>query len=74
MKCHYIIDEIAGNVLIPGCWSVVMSNDINDCTCDDFNFAKFERERYNIEVAKLKKELSELKKENNRLLGAIQKH
>ena len=28
MKCHYVYDKEVGRVLIPGCWSVVMSNDI----------------------------------------------
>ena len=32
-RCHYVTDKQAGRVLIPGCWSVVMSNDINDCIC-----------------------------------------
>jgi len=70
MKCHYVIDKVAGKVLIPCCWSVVLSNDIDDCTCsDDFSFAKFEKVRYNTELAKLKKELAELKRENNKLLN-----
>lgn len=33
MKCHYITDRIAGRILIPGCMSVVMSNDKRDCSC-----------------------------------------
>ena len=28
MKCHYVFDKDVGKVLIPSCWSVVMSNDI----------------------------------------------
>lgn len=32
-KCHVIKDEIAGDVLIPGCIAVTVSNDIEDCTC-----------------------------------------
>ena len=43
MKCHYVYDEIAGKVLIPECWAVVLSGDIRDCTCRDENltFAQF---------------------------------
>lgn len=34
MRCHFVNDPEAGKVLIPGCWSVVHSNDIEDCTCN----------------------------------------
>jgi len=33
MKCHFIIDDEVGRVLIPECWPVVHSNDIEDCIC-----------------------------------------
>lgn len=33
MKCYYIHTKDLGKVLIPICWSVVMSQDIIDCTC-----------------------------------------
>jgi hypothetical protein len=34
MKCHFANDSIAGKVLIPGCWSIVNSGNIEDCTCE----------------------------------------
>lgn len=58
MKCHYVYDKIAGKVLIPECWAVVLSGDIRDCTCsagEELTFAQFERERYNQELEKLSK-------------------
>lgn len=36
-RCHFVNDEDAGKVLIPNCWSVVISNDIEDCTCNNSN-------------------------------------
>lgn len=33
MKCHYTQVKELGKVLIPECWSVVISQDIKDCTC-----------------------------------------
>lgn len=56
MKCHYVYDRIAGKVLIPGCWPVVMSNDIRDCTCRNSKSSETE------EIKKLKKEIRRLKK------------
>lgn len=32
-KCRYVETKDIGNVLIPGCYSVVMSGDIEDCCC-----------------------------------------
>lgn len=33
-KCHHIYDKKTNQkVLIPMCWSVTISNDIEDCTC-----------------------------------------
>lgn len=47
MKCHYIVDKIAGRVLIPGCMAAAVSGDIEQCTCRDFDlsFSQFERKR-----------------------------
>lgn len=71
MKCHYVYDKIAGKVLIPGCWSVVMSDDIRDCTCssggEDLAFSQFERERYNQEIEKRNAIIKELRAENKYL-------
>lgn len=32
MKCHYVTDH-GKRVLIPGCMSVAVSNNIEDCCC-----------------------------------------
>ena len=33
MRCHYWTHIDKKKYLIPGCMSVVISNDISDCTC-----------------------------------------
>lgn len=73
MKCHYIYDEKAGKVLIPGCWSVVNSQDISDCNCTTTTFSQFEKAKYN-EVLKEKcKLIKELEHENLRLNNKIKR-
>lgn len=50
MKCRYIYVEGVGDVLIPGCMSTAVANDIDFCTCSPEvpkTFAAFERQRYN---------------------------
>ena len=77
MKCHYVYDKIAGKVLIPGCWSVVMSDDIRDCTCstgEDLTFAQFEREQYNKELEKRNAIIKELRAENKYLHSELKRH
>nr|DAX66399.1 MAG TPA: hypothetical protein [Caudoviricetes sp.] len=64
MKCHYEKIKGVGKVLIPGCWSVVISGDIRDCTCHNTTYESFERDRYNVEVKRLKGIITELEKEN----------
>ena len=68
-KCHYIYDKEAGKVLIPGCWSVVHSNDMADCTCRNYpeTFAQFERKEYNEKLNEQKEYIKELEKEVARL-------
>lgn len=83
MKCHYVYDEIAGKVLIPGCWPVAHSNDIGDCSCVDeapVTYAQFERKRYNDVLAEQKTIIKQLKterdylfKENQRLNKRLEK-
>ena len=34
MKCYYTHPKVEEKVLIPICWTVVMSQDISDCTCE----------------------------------------
>ena len=68
-KCHYIYDKEAGKGLIHGCWSVVHSNDMSDCTCRDYpeTFAQFERKEYNEKLNEQKTYIKELEKEVARL-------
>jgi hypothetical protein len=54
--CHYVHDKIAGKVLIPECWEVVMSGDKSDCTCHNKTSTLDDR------VIKLEKEVESLKK------------
>lgn len=60
MKCHYIVDKIAGRVLIPGCMAAAVSGDIEQCTCRDFDlsFSQFERKRYNDELKRRNDEIN----------------
>jgi len=65
MKCHYIKVKGIGKVLIPGCMAVAVSNDIERCTCTDIlTEADFEKKRYNDIVTRMKKEIAELREEN----------
>lgn len=65
MKCHYIKVKGAGKVLIPGCMAVAVSNDIDDCTCGDILIeANFECKRCKDVVERMKKEIIELREEN----------
>jgi hypothetical protein len=64
MRCHYENVEGVGRVLIPGCWPVALSDDIELCACHPTTFASFEKERYRKEVERLKGIIRELEKEN----------
>jgi len=73
-RCRYIYDEIAGKILIPGCISVGVYNDIDRCTCKNvLTFNEYEKKRYNDEVKKLRLELKELEGENKELYEKIEK-
>ena len=77
MKCHYVYDKIAGKVLIPGCWAVVMSDDIRNCTCsagEELTFAQFEREQYNQELEKRNAIIKELRADNKYLRSELKRH
>lgn len=78
MKCHYVHDKVAGKVLIPECWAVVLSGDISDCTChsgsEDLTFAQFERERYNQELEKRNAIIKELRADNKYLRSELKRH
>lgn len=64
MKCHYEKIKGVGKVLIPGCMAVAVSNDIERCTCHSTTYESFERDRYNVEVKRLKGVITELEEEN----------
>ena len=72
MKCHYEKIKGVGKVLIPGCWSVVISGDIRDCTCHHTTYAAFECAEFKKEAERLKGIITELEEENEyyrKLLG-----
>jgi len=62
MRCRYVHDSEIGKVLVPGCYSVAHSNDIEDCSCEKFDgpYSRFEKEKYNEEVRRLRKIISEM--------------
>jgi len=74
-KCHYIHDTDAGNVLIPGCWPVVHTGRMEECTCRDYqmNFKQFEKKEYNDILTKQNLYIKELEKENAELNRVIKK-
>lgn len=69
MKCHYIYDKEVGKVLIPGCWDVVLSNDMSLCSCrtEIKTFAQFEKQEYNKILNEKQSQIKELEKEVARL-------
>lgn len=74
MKCHYVYDTKAGKVLMPGCWAVVISGNMEDCYCrNGYTFQDFEKQQYN-DVLKKKNELiKDLERENAALNRIIKK-
>ncbi len=66
-KCHYIYDKEQGKILIPGCWSVVNSNRMEDCNCHNAHptFKQFEKQEYNEALKAKNKYILELEKEVN---------
>lgn len=74
MKCYFAFDEEKNQkVLIPGCRSVVHSNDIEDCTCQELTYSKFEKERYNKILNERNQEIKELRSEAIRLNNLLYK-
>lgn len=66
MKCHYVYDKEIGKVLIPGCWAVVLSNDIRDCTCKNNQPSETDEiKKLKNEIRLLKKQINELKNNND---------
>lgn len=76
MKCHYIVDKIAGRVLIPGCMAAAVSGDIEQCTCRDFDlsFSQFERKRYNDELKRRNDEIKNLQEDSKYLMQELERH
>lgn len=84
MKCHYVYDkESMKKVLIPGCWSVVLSDNIKDCSCsdEDITYAQFERKKYNEEIEKrniiikeLRSDVEYLKKNLDEYVSLLKKN
>ena len=76
MRCHYVWDEKAGKVLIPGCWPVVLSGDIRDCICKSefLSETSFENERYRKELTKRNEVIKELQEENESLRHDVDKY
>lgn len=72
MKCHYTYDKIAGKILIPYCWPVVISGNMRDCTCRmPHTERQFEKIEYNKIITEKNNEIKDLEHENallNRLL------
>lgn len=74
-KCHYTYVKSIGKVLIPCCWAVVISQNMEDCTCRLYpeTYAQFERKEYNEKLSEQKKYIGELEKEVNRLNRILRK-
>ena len=72
--CYFTYDERSGErVLVPGCWSVAISSDIETCTCKPRNFEnRFERKEFNEILKSKEKEIIELQKEINRLNSRVE--
>jgi len=68
-KCHYIYDKEAGRVLIPGCYSMLHTEDMINCTCRDYpeTVKQFEKKEYNEKLKEQKDYISELESEVSRL-------
>lgn len=73
MKCHYTYTDQGEKILIPGCMAVAVSGNIEDCTCRNQYFTKYEREKYNKEVEILRKKIKNLEDENAYLNRIIRK-
>jgi hypothetical protein len=73
-KCYYTYDEkTLKKVLIPLCWSVVISNDIEDCICANNNNDAYIHKSYNDDIKKLKGIIDCLHKEVSSLVGQLEK-
>lgn len=69
MRCHYVYDKIYGKVRIPGCWGVILHEDMAFCTCYE-NIARAEE---SAKVKSLQKELKDSEKLNAKLWRIIKK-
>jgi phage-related tail protein len=76
MKCHYVYDNIAGKVLIPGCWGTVESGDMADCHCGTSfpkTYEQFEKREYNKMISNKNMEIKQLEYEIKKLNEEIRK-
>lgn len=75
MKCHwsyYIYKGKKKKCLIPMCYNVVHSDNIDDCTCREPSTAyQFERKRFQEVVDNQRQSIIELEEENKRLIEII---
>jgi uncharacterized coiled-coil protein SlyX len=67
MKCHYVYDQFAGKVWIPGCWGGI--NGPTHCYCDrggdgPETYPQFERRLYNEQLKKMADKIDALNKAN----------
>lgn len=73
--CYNTYVKGFGKVLIPGCWAVTISNDMNTCTCRDMprTWKQFEKKEYNETVNGMKKYILELEQENAKIYRILRK-
>jgi hypothetical protein len=71
MKCHYTYDEKAGEVLIPGCMAVAISNDIDRCACR-YRYLMFsEKTEYRRVVKEQDREIAYYRRELKRITNIL---
>lgn len=74
MKCYFVYDDESGeDVLIPMCYNVVHSNNIEDCTCRP-RYKSFEKEEYKKALKEMQDKIDFLQNENQRLNNLIKKY
>lgn len=73
MKCYYTYQD-GVRYLIPQCYDVLYSDDIEDCNCSSpLTGHQFEKERFNKVVAEKNETIEILLSENARLLKEMTK-
>ena len=73
-KCFNTTDEDGNKVFIPGCMGAIYHDGVDECYCKDFpKYTDFEKREYNQALKELRKDLSDLEKENIYLHQVIKK-